>query len=349
MSAEIETVPERMMGWEERLPWAAEIGPVAAAAIAELALGEPVDVARVAARASLPAADALDVLRRSPAEFDDEGRLVGFGLTLRPTAHRFEVGGRTLYTWCALDTLAFPAVLGKPAQIESPCFATGEMIRIEVDPDGVRAVDPVQAVVSIVTPDVGLSDFRQQLCHEQHFFSSRGAAADWHAERPDAIVVPVREGFALTRALVSGWFGSAATPVVSGDAFDRALAQIPSCALDEAGQRDQKARYGRLATSVSRVQREPDAVVIEFDQHLDRETLEQTIVAERECCPFLGFAFDEQRRRLRVSVTDADMLPALDAIAHGFASAEHRTPNSFEVRSAVIATARRDSGSQVDA
>jgi hypothetical protein len=41
---------------------------------------------------------------RYDTEYDAHGRVVfGSGLTLRPNPHRFEVDGRTLYTWCALD------------------------------------------------------------------------------------------------------------------------------------------------------------------------------------------------------------------------------------------------------
>ncbi|MGH2910159.1 MAG: hypothetical protein ACRDK8_12785, partial [Solirubrobacteraceae bacterium] len=135
---------------------------------------------------------------------------------------------------------------------------------------------------------------------------------------PGAIVVAVRDAFVLTRALTARWFGTEAP----GDAFDQALADIPACALDADGRGEQKARYGRLARSATGVQREIEAVVIEFDHDRDPETLEETLAVERECCPFLRFAFDPQRRRLRVTVADRDMLPALDAIAHGFEAAQ---------------------------
>lgn len=197
---------ERLGDWQDRLPWPAEDSGIVAAAISALAAAEPVDVARIAARADRPKSDVLGFLRRSPAEFDDDDRLIGFGLTLRPTPHRVELDGHVLYTWCAPDTLELPVLLGKPVRVESPCRATGETIRVEVDPDGVRAVDPEQAVVSVVTPDVCLSDFRQRLCDEQHFFVSADAAAGWQAERPGAVVVPVRDGFALMRALMARWF-----------------------------------------------------------------------------------------------------------------------------------------------
>ena len=38
------------------------------------------------------------------AEFDTHGALIGNALTLKPTRHRFRVGGRQLYAWCSLDT-----------------------------------------------------------------------------------------------------------------------------------------------------------------------------------------------------------------------------------------------------
>jgi hypothetical protein len=157
-TSEIERLTERLLKWQDQLPWAGELGRIAAAAISELATGEPVEVARLAAAVQLPV-DAVDAfLRRSPAEFDRQGRLVGLGLTLRRTAHRLELSGRSLYTWCAGDTLMVPILLGEPARIESPCFATGEIVSVELDADPVHSVTPGTAVVSIVTPDIEQDD-----------------------------------------------------------------------------------------------------------------------------------------------------------------------------------------------
>jgi hypothetical protein len=131
----------------------------------------------------------------------------------------------------------------------------------------------------------------------------------------------------LPRALLARWFASSTIRVAGDDGFDRALAEIPSCVLDEAGRHEQRARYARLATSVARVQRKPEAVVIEFDQTLDPRVLEEALELERGCCPFFRFAFDQRDRRLHVMVADGTMLSALDAIADGFAAAQHTTPN----------------------
>ena len=65
--------------------------------------GDLVTLDQLAAASGRP----LDDVRRGLAavpdtEYDDQGRIVGQGLTLRPTAHRFTVAGEELYTWCAL-------------------------------------------------------------------------------------------------------------------------------------------------------------------------------------------------------------------------------------------------------
>jgi alkylmercury lyase len=209
-TSDVNALAQRVAEWQDRVPWPPEQSGIAAAAIVELAAGEPVDLARVAERVGARAAEVLDFLHATPAEFDDDGRLVGFGLTLRPTPHRVELGGRTLYTWCAPDTLELAVLLGRSVRVDSRCFATGRPVRVEVDPGGVRELEPEEAVVSMVLPEVCMSDFRQKLCDQQHFFSSAAAAAGWHAERPEAIVVPVRSGFALTRLLMGRLFGTEA-------------------------------------------------------------------------------------------------------------------------------------------
>jgi alkylmercury lyase len=67
-------------------------------------------------------------------ETDEQGRIVGSGLTLRPTPHRFALDGRQLYTWCALDTLILPVVLEQGATVESPGHGAGTTILLTVDP-----------------------------------------------------------------------------------------------------------------------------------------------------------------------------------------------------------------------
>lgn len=173
------------------------------------------------ARGELPAAEDLaadlnwsedrvsSVLSALPAiERDTAGRVVGAGLTIRETPHVFEIAGRRLFTWCALDTLIFPILLGQTANVSSPCAASGAPVRLVVAPDGVRSVEPAAAVVSIVIPDSGTCDVRRVFCDHVHFFLSDAAAAEWTARSTNGHVVPIEPAFVLAAGLAASVFGS---------------------------------------------------------------------------------------------------------------------------------------------
>ncbi len=167
----------------------------------ELAKGQPVEPERLANLAGTPVEQTTALLRQAGAEWDESGaRLVGFGLTSKPTPHRVGVHDHTLWTWCAVDTLLLPLFIGAPVQIESPCAATGEPIRIHVTPTGVEHVDPAGAVVSLVTPpSVDLAEIRQAVCVPTNFYRDADAAAAWHAAHPQALLLPVAKTFTLYR------------------------------------------------------------------------------------------------------------------------------------------------------
>ena len=168
-----------------------------------LARGAPVSVDHLVAatgRSVIEVQGALGDL--ADLETDDQGRIVGYGLTLVPTAHRFEVAGTPLYTWCALDTLAFPYVLGEAASVESPCHATGAPVRVSVDPEaGLTNVEPATAVVSVVDRSAAPS-VRESFCNHVHFFASEEAARPWLTDHPGAQIVPVADAQDLGRSLV---------------------------------------------------------------------------------------------------------------------------------------------------
>ncbi len=166
-----------------------------------LAQGQPVTIEQLASAAGRPGDEVRQVLAELPdTEYDEQGRIVGYGLSQRPTQHRFTVEGRELYTWCALDTLIFPVALGSSAEVESPCHATGTPVRLTVQPDGVAAVDPPTAVVSIVTPQQCTS-VRSAFCNEVHFFVSPEAARQWRSEHPGGTVLPVVEADVAAREI----------------------------------------------------------------------------------------------------------------------------------------------------
>jgi alkylmercury lyase len=130
-------------------------------------------------------------------ERDQEGRVISaFGLSLLPTPHVFAVAGRRLYAWCALDTMFLPQLLGKAASVVSRCPATGFPIRLIVGANGVRALDPRSAVMTIVVPE-SACDVRRKFCDHVSFFSSVDAARSWESSHPDGQVVTVSEAFEI--------------------------------------------------------------------------------------------------------------------------------------------------------
>ena len=151
-----------------------------------LAAGEPVTVEALAAAVGLPVDEVTRRLAAVPdTEYDEQGRIVGQGLTLRPTRHRFTVAGQELYTWCALDTLIFPTILDRPASIESESPVSGHPI-----------------VVSLVNPD-DLTSIRSSFCNQVHYFTCAQDAAPWLAEHPEGQIVSVAEAHQLGAALTT--------------------------------------------------------------------------------------------------------------------------------------------------
>jgi alkylmercury lyase len=168
-----------------------------------LATGEPVDVSALAGTAGRTVDEVRDRLAAVPdTEYDDHERIIGQGLTLRPTPHRFTVDGHELYTWCALDTLIFPTLLDRGASIESVSPASGQPIRVTVDASGVTSVEPATAVVSLVNPE-DMTSIRSSFCNQVHYFTSGDDAQTWLAQHPGGEVLSVADAYQLGAALTT--------------------------------------------------------------------------------------------------------------------------------------------------
>jgi hypothetical protein len=90
---------------------------------------------------------------------------------------------------------------------------------------------------------------------------------------------------------------------------------LPMCTLDESGIGEQRARYARIARSVTSLDRRPDSIRLSLSADFDQRTLDELMKVEAQCCPFFRFALNEAGTELTVSVADAEMHPALEAIA----------------------------------
>lgn len=179
---------------------AREDAPLAATLLRLLARGQPVSSEELAARARRPAAEVAVQLERWPnVERDASGRVVGFsGLSLRRTAHRFEVDGRRLHTWCAWDTLFLPALLNATARVRSTCPITGRKIALEVSPQAVVRAEPHELYVSFPpAASTDSSNITASFCCHVHFLAGTDAARRWSAEHPDAELLALDAAFSL--------------------------------------------------------------------------------------------------------------------------------------------------------
>lgn len=168
-----------------------------------LAHGTPVTVAELATAPGVDVADVSNAPAGRDVEYDDQHRIVGWGLTPIPTPHTYIVNGHHLYTWCAADTLLFPAILGSRAHIESRCPTTDTVIRLTVDPrTGVSDLSPATAVISIPgSQGMDTTRVRATACNPGRYFATAQAAEDWLAQYPDGTVLPVADAYPQLRPI----------------------------------------------------------------------------------------------------------------------------------------------------
>ena len=176
-----------------------------------LAEGRPLTAQEVSESSGIPVRSVETVfrhMRRTGADFDDEGKLIGNALTLRPTPHKFTVDGQKLYAWCAVDTLFLPALVGKTAEVESTCLATGEPVRLTISPSGIEAVDPAETVVTVTIPGVSAACEPGQgkggecaSCQSMNYFVSRAAAERHLGPEADVAILDVETAWQLAHAV----------------------------------------------------------------------------------------------------------------------------------------------------
>ncbi len=179
----------------------------------QLSHGEPVSKSRLAEALEVATPGVDDLLGHPNLKcltyVDNEGRIIGFGgLAVREMPHQFKVDGRTLYTWCAWDSLFIPGILGLEAEVESPAPGSTARVRLRVAPDEVKHVEPRSAVMSFLLPSAQTfqADALKAMasfCHYIFFFSDPEMAAAWTSSHPDTTVISVPDAFELGRQMVA--------------------------------------------------------------------------------------------------------------------------------------------------
>ena len=178
----------------------------------QLARGKPVLRLSLAEALDVPTHDVDELLGHPNLKCltyaDNNGRIIGFGgLAVREMPHRFRTDGRTLYTWCAWDSLFLPCILDLEAEVDSPAPGGTVRVHLKVAPDGVKEVEPRSAVMSFLLPNAHTfqADALKAMasfCHYIFFFPNRENAAAWARSHPDTTVISVSEAFELGRLMV---------------------------------------------------------------------------------------------------------------------------------------------------
>jgi alkylmercury lyase len=185
--------------------------PLARALLRELAQGEPVSSAALAACTGRDERDVTATVARWPnVRRDEQGRVEAFGgMSLRPTKHRVDVGGRRLFTWCAWDTLFLPALLDDQVQVESTCPMTGTEVRLTVAPERVLAAEPEDLWVSFPAPgQTSTEDIVESFCCHVHFLAGADSAGGWASARPGTFALEVDDAFELGRLATRAFFAT---------------------------------------------------------------------------------------------------------------------------------------------
>jgi alkylmercury lyase len=147
-------------------------------------------------------------------EFDAQGNIVGWGITLLPTQHQFRLKERPLFTWCAFDTVLFPPLLQVEAQVQSVCETSGQPIAFVATPEGIVDLLPPTSVMSLILPDARCDCVRGTFCEQSLFFQTKEAASFWMALHPNAVLLSVEEAAVLGRMVANLWPHEA--PAASG-------------------------------------------------------------------------------------------------------------------------------------
>ena len=178
----------------------------------QLSQGKPVRAEELAETLNRRSPDMRQMIDTWPAgvQLDESKRVVGFGgLSLEPSPHRFNIDGRTLYTWCAWDSLFIPGILNQTAHVESTCPETGQDVSITLSPNQLGKCDPARPVLSFLLPDSNdlHQDVRKNFCAHVHFFASPQDGTAWIQGHEGTFLLTLEQAFDLGKRKNAAQFG----------------------------------------------------------------------------------------------------------------------------------------------
>lgn len=168
-----------------------------------LAKGLPVGVDDLVATTSLEEVRVKEILNDWPGiYYNDDHKITGYwGLAIIEMGHKIEFENKTLFGWCAWDTLFLPQLLGKDAVIRSSDQSTNEEVVIEVDGNGNLASDGTDIYVSLLEVDEESikEEVISSFCHFIYFFKSRSSGETWVSQHNGTFLITLEEALELSQ------------------------------------------------------------------------------------------------------------------------------------------------------
>jgi alkylmercury lyase len=173
-----------------------------------LAKGRPIKRDELAQALDLSIGGLNEGLAKLPGlDVDDDGNIFGvMGLTLEKTRCKAYYGDRTVYGWCAADTLFVARLLDRIVHVETTDPVTGRKVEITVSPDGIERQQPEGLAMSAIAWNragkagaPSSAEIRANVCDYIFFFESRASAESWVAEHPATFVMTAAEIVELVR------------------------------------------------------------------------------------------------------------------------------------------------------
>lgn len=165
-----------------------------------LAEGEPVSAVDLAGRSGTSPHEASSFIDSLPGLYrDEQDRVIGFwGLTVaHMPPHRYRLGDRELFTWCAWDPFLLTPLLGGDATVASEDAHTGEAVTLRIAGDGVTEMSHPDLTLSFTLPGEWTEDVITNFCHFVHFFANEQSARAWTATHSGTFVLPLEDALGL--------------------------------------------------------------------------------------------------------------------------------------------------------
>ncbi|MBC8198395.1 MAG: organomercurial lyase [Candidatus Marinimicrobia bacterium] len=156
--------------------------------------GKPITKGRYYEIVNLPK-DKADAILVKLGETDDQDNIVAFsGLSLIPTDHHFNVNGKKLYTWCAIDAILFAEWLDVEVYVLSTDPIDDTPIELQINGGQLQWTKPYPLFISWVE-SIDTCNIRDSLCNHVTFYGSEKTAQEWLNNNPQGKILTLEDFF----------------------------------------------------------------------------------------------------------------------------------------------------------